>query len=192
MTRKRLVDADVEHPDNREPTTPHPYVQKREIHSSAVRIANTAQIKPPRHSLTETSVVSRPRRQNCRPARYNDNAEGVLPTSSIGRGGIGHKSHVTNPSAVQSESTEREELLVHERDFTADRIIVHGTNADGDHPTTSVGKTTYRVRWKVYLPIDAPFEPARHLPRNKLVSYYNRNGLPLPSEVSTARAGQLY
>ena len=70
-----------------------------------------------------------------------------------------------------------------------DKVVSHGTNEDPHHPTAKVGETTYRVRWYGYGPDEDTFEPIRHLPRNKVVSYYKRRKLSLPEDIQEAVQG---
>ena len=74
-------------------------------------------------------------------------------------------------------------------EFVIDRIISHGINEDSKHPTAKVGETTYRVRWFGYEASDDTYEPIRHLPRNKVVSYYNKKKLTLPKTLGQAQLG---
>jgi len=68
-------------------------------------------------------------------------------------------------------------------------IISHGTNEDKDHPSADVGETTYRVRWYGYSSKDDTYEPIRHLPRNKVISYYKRKKLPIPENINENQQG---
>ena len=70
-----------------------------------------------------------------------------------------------------------------------DKIISHGVNADKEHPSAEVGEVTYRVRWYGYGAVDDTYEPIKHLPRNKVVSYCKRKKLPLPDNINEAVAG---
>ena len=74
-------------------------------------------------------------------------------------------------------------------EYVIDKVVSHGVNTDPQHPTAAVGETTYRVRWYDYGPDEATFEPIRHLPRNKVVSYYKRRKLSLPEDIHEAVQG---
>ena len=54
-----------------------------------------------------------------------------------------------------------------------DLIIRNGTNDDPDYPSATIGDTTYRIQWFGNTPSDDTYKHIRHLPRNKVVSYYN-------------------
>lgn len=177
--------------DHRENAAPNPRAQSREPRPLAVRAADAANSEPPLRVLNEETFTSWPHRLNHLLAWYNDNAEDDRPTPLLGRGDIGHKRHGTNIGcADRVNGTGRiEESSVHERDFVVERIIPHGVNTDRDHPTANVGETMYRIRWEGYNTTDDTYEPARHLPRNKQVSYYKQKGLFLTSELPKACAG---
>ena len=67
--------------------------------------------------------------------------------------------------------------------------MAHGPNQDPDHASAKLNETTYRVWWVGFGPNDDSYEPIQHLPRNMVVSYYKRKGLPLPKDIDKAEAG---
>ncbi|MEM9094861.1 MAG: chromo domain-containing protein [Pseudomonadota bacterium] len=76
-----------------------------------------------------------------------------------------------------------------EDEYVIDRIVSHGINEDNNHPSAKPGETVYRVRWYGYSASDDTYEPIRHLPRNKVVSYYKRKRLALPTDIGKAQLG---
>ena len=68
-------------------------------------------------------------------------------------------------------------------------MVSHGTNEDPDHPTASVGEPTYKVRWYSQDRDGDTYELIRHIPRNKIVSYYKRIKEPLPENLDQAQMG---
>lgn len=77
----------------------------------------------------------------------------------------------------------------HDEEYVIDRIISHGVNTDEEHPSAEVGEVTYRVRWYGYGAADDTYEPIKHLPRNKVISFCKRKKLPLPDNINEAVAG---
>ena len=61
------------------------------------------------------------------------------------------------------------------------------SNSREEHPSAQVGETTYRVRWYGQDAKGDTFEPIRHIPRNKVISYYKRKKLSLPDDIDQAQ-----
>ena len=99
----------------------------------------------------------------------------------------------TTEPTVRSPQNDNEESSNNETpsEYVIDRIVSHGINDDTDHPSADVGETTYRIRWYGYSAKDDTYEPIRHLPRNKVVSYYKRKKLPVPNNIEEAQQGWL-
>lgn len=86
------------------------------------------------------------------------------------------------PSKGATEAEEPQE-------FVMERIIGHGRNEDTEHPSAQVGETTYRIRWYGFDREHDTFEPIRHIPRSKVVSYYKRIKRPPPENIDDAQSG---
>ena len=96
----------------------------------------------------------------------------------------------TDPTVqTQQNDNERSSTNGDPSEYVIDRIVSHGINDDADHPSADVGETTYRIRWYGYSAKDDTYEPIRHLPRNKVVSYYKRKKLPVPNNIEEAQQG---
>ena len=95
----------------------------------------------------------------------------------------------TADSNIDNDNTNGREPDIEEQEYVVDRIISHGINQDENHPSAKVGETTYRIRWYGYKPSDDTWEPIHHLPRNKVVSYYKRKKIRLPSNINEAILG---
>jgi len=93
----------------------------------------------------------------------------------------------TDTTVQQPEN--QPERSTNEQEYVLERVISHGTNEDPDHPTASVGETTYQIRWFGCDKNDDTYEPIRHIPRNKIVSYYKRIKQPLPGNINEAQMG---
>ena len=94
----------------------------------------------------------------------------------------------------QADSTEsnketQENSKEEAEEYVIDNIVSHGINEDSKHPSAKLGETTYRVRWHGYSPSDDTYELIHHLPRNKVVSYYKKKKLQLPSDLDKAQLG---
>lgn len=57
-----------------------------------------------------------------------------------------------------------------------------------DHDTVN-GEVLHRIRWYGYGPQDDTWEPINHLPRNRVIQYYKRKRLEIPSTIGKARTG---
>ena len=90
---------------------------------------------------------------------------------------------------MRGESQAEETRAVMPTEYVVDRIVDHRVNEDGDHPTAAVGATVYRTRWYGYSPSDDTWEPIEHLPRNKLVSYFKKKRVAIPSNIGEAQEG---
>ena len=88
-----------------------------------------------------------------------------------------------NQPIQEAEGSDKDE------EFVIDKIISHGINEDPDHPSATVGETTYQVRWYGQNCDGDTYEPIRHIPRNKIVSYYKRIKQPLPDNLDQAQLG---
>ena len=86
-------------------------------------------------------------------------------------------------------SLENTERSTEDQEYVIERVVSHGINEDPDHPTASVGETTYQVRWYGLDRDGDTYEPIRHIPRNKIVSYYKRIKEPLPENLDQAQLG---
>lgn len=75
-----------------------------------------------------------------------------------------------------------------ERQYVIDRVIDHG-ECDDNHPTSKSGETLYRVRWYGFEHDDDTWEPIDHFSIQKLLSYYRRRRLVLPSDIDRAKTG---
>ena len=93
----------------------------------------------------------------------------------------------TNGNPVEDKDSSEEEDDIAE--YVIDRIVSHRRNEDAEHPTAKFGETVYRVRWYGYDKSDDTFEPIRHLPRNKVVSYYKKIRKELPENINQAQLG---
>ena len=77
----------------------------------------------------------------------------------------------------------------YDEEYVIDRIVGHGINDDKDHPTAKVGEKLFHVRRFGYTNKDDTYEPVRHLPRNKIVSYCKKKKIPLPENINDAQLG---
>ena len=93
----------------------------------------------------------------------------------------------TNENAERSEEQAEEDDDLTE--YVIDRIVSHRKNEDTKHPTAKLGETLYRVRWYGYDKSDDTFEPIKHLPRNKVVSYYKKIRKKVPDTINEAQLG---
>ena len=91
------------------------------------------------------------------------------------------------PAPLNQDTEAQPQVLPHE--FAIDKIVGHATNDDSSHPYAGVGEVLYRVRWTRYTAEDDTFEPINHIPRNAIVSYCNRNAIPLPVNINQAQVG---
>ena len=73
--------------------------------------------------------------------------------------------------------------------YVMEKIFNHDVNEDESHPHAKVGEILYRIRWYGYEAKDDTLEPINHLPRSKLLSYYRRRKLPLPTDLHRAMLG---
>lgn len=75
------------------------------------------------------------------------------------------------------------------QDLIMNRIVSHGTNGDTEHPSVRIGETAYRVRWYGCTREDDTFEAIRHIPRSKVVSYFNLIKQPFPDSITDVQMG---
>ena len=73
--------------------------------------------------------------------------------------------------------------------WVIDKIVTHAYCDDSNHPHAKVGEVLYRVRWYDCTPEDDTWEPVRHLPRGKILSYHKRRKLRLPDNLDEAMTG---
>lgn len=85
-----------------------------------------------------------------------------------------------SPKVAQSKPPQR---------YVIYQIISHGVNDDQEHPSARPVEPTYRVPWYGFDSDDNTSEPIRHIPRNKIVSYYERIRQPLPDNLDEAQQG---
>ena len=78
---------------------------------------------------------------------------------------------------------------VENTEYVVERVVADGLNEDENHPTAKIGEPVYRVRWYGYSPSDDTWEPVKHFPRNKLVSYCHRKGVDLPPNIDESQDG---
>ena len=83
----------------------------------------------------------------------------------------------------------REPNPISETEYVIDKIVSNSINEDPEHPTAEVGEMTFQVRWYGYDADEDTFEPVRHLPRNKIVSYCRRKKMALPPNINEAESG---
>ena len=116
---------------------------------------------------------------------YHDNMEPGKPAPR--RQDVEQRSRARNVEADASPENQQAPKGEH----VIDKIVDHGRCDDEDNPSTCIGDLLYRVRWYGFTSKDDTWEPVRHLPRNKIVSYHRRTQQPLPheDELNQARAG---
>ena len=152
--------------------------------------------RPQQHQHQDTTVSTPPRPDNNGEPRPNTRC-----STRIRRQGSQPR-HETSTQIDRSQPDTRHPELASSRtrrdhdnggvlpgEYVVDKVVSHSVNTDTQHPTAAVGETTYRVRWYGYGPDEDTFEPIRHLPRNKVVSYYKRRKLSLPVDIHEAIQG---
>ena len=118
---------------------------------------------------------TRPRRRTVVPERFRDRTQ--FPTRHP-RG----NAHAKEPRTDQPRS-------ISPKEFPIDRIVSCHVNTDPEHPAAALHEPVYRVRWVGFDHSHDTYEPVKHLPRNKIVSFHRSNGTALPHNLNEAAAG---
>ena len=91
------------------------------------------------------------------------------------------------PKTPTPEVVEENEVPTEE--FVIDDIISHMVNKSRRHQYANKGETLYRVRWYGFEADDDTWEPIKHLPRSKVLSYFRRKDLEIPEDINKAIDG---
>ena len=91
------------------------------------------------------------------------------------------------PKTPTPEVVEENEVPTEE--FVIDDIISHMVNKSRRHQYANKGETLYRVRWYGFEADDDTWEPIKHLPRSKVLSYFRRKDLEIPEDIDKAING---
>lgn len=70
-----------------------------------------------------------------------------------------------------------------------DSIVDHKINKSRRHRYAKHGERLYRVRWYDCGPDEDTWEPIRHLPRGKVLSYCKKKNVPIPEDIDKADDG---
>ena len=70
-----------------------------------------------------------------------------------------------------------------------DSIVDDKVNKSRRHRYAKYGETLYRVRWYDCGPEEDTWEPIRHLPRSKVLSYFRRKKRSIPTDIHKANDG---
>ena len=70
-----------------------------------------------------------------------------------------------------------------------DKIVDQKINRNKRNRYAKVGEPLYRVRWYGFQEDDDTWEPTKHLPRSKIVSYYKAKKQPIPTNIDQADDG---
>ena len=91
---------------------------------------------------------------------------------------------VTSPEEQQPEQPSEGEHVI-------DKVVDRERCDDEDNPSAHIGDLLYLVCWYEFTFKDDTWEPVRHLPCNKIISYHKRTQQPLPheDELRQGRAG---
>ena len=74
-------------------------------------------------------------------------------------------------------------------EFTIEKVVNHKRNWSREHQYAKYGETLFRIRWYGYAASADTWEPIRHLPRSKVISYFKRRKIPLPDNLDNANDG---
>ena len=88
----------------------------------------------------------------------------------------------------RNDETEKEDEHPTE-EFVIHKIIDHKINRSRRHRYAKAGEPLYRVRWYGFNEEYDTWEPTKHLPRSKIVSYHNAKKQPLPTNIDQADDG---
>lgn len=70
-----------------------------------------------------------------------------------------------------------------------DKMIYHRINRSRRHQYADDRKPLYHVRWRGFEAGDHTWEPTRHLPRRKVLSYNKRKKLPIAETIDQTDVG---
>lgn len=77
-------------------------------------------------------------------------------------------------------------------EFVIDKVVDHKVNRNRRHKLANVGELLFKVGWYGYEPDKDTWEPVRHLPQGKILSYVKRDKIDVPRKIDHAIDGQTF
>ena len=84
---------------------------------------------------------------------------------------------------------DEEDKVSDTEEFTVEKVVDNKRNRSRKYRYAKYGETLFRVIWYGYAASADTWEPIRHLPRSKVISYFKRRKIPLPDNLDDAIDG---
>ena len=97
-------------------------------------------------------------------------------------------SETVTERSVQKES-DKPSVAGDTEEFVIDKVVDHKVYRNRRHKFANVGELLFKVRWYGYEPADDTWEPIKHLPRSKVLSYVKRAKIDTPENIDHAIDG---
>ena len=94
-----------------------------------------------------------------------------------------------NQSNPEDERKTEKEMEDDTEEFVIDSIVAHKVNKSRRHRFAKHGENLYQVRWYGFNANDDTWEPVKHLPRSKVLTYFRQKGLEAPRNINDAIDG---
>ena len=128
---------------------------------------------------SQTVEEEEPRRMKTRSQTKESDSETKVANTGPGPGGSVEVEKEENQKTEESDTEE----------FVIDSIVSHKVNKSRRHRYAKQGENLYRVRWYGFDSDDDTWEPIKHLPRSKVLSYCSRMGFETPKNINDAVDG---
>ena len=93
---------------------------------------------------------------------------------------------IQSPPTVKDQNNQTNDGTT---EFVIDKIVEHQVNKSRRHRYAKHGETLYRVRWHGFDIEDDTWEPVKHLPRSKVLTYCKAKGLEPPPNLGDSIDG---
>ena len=126
------------------------------------------------------------------PTKEVDNLRDIVNVDDDGRKRDDARTHTQEEEEqiiLDERKISEKENEVPTEEFVIDKIVNHKINRSRRHRYAKAGEPLYLVRWYGFEEEDDTWEPTKHLPRSKIVSYYRAKKTEILESVEQANDG---